>query len=148
MSTQFVVRGALAAAVVVAIPLCLMLPGTRPHMPAPRLPQKASLIPFGTLPGQPIPARLSPDDGMPITRPANMTLIEIDYREPISGGDQNAARDRVYAEVQKDCDAAAAQFHKSCSVGQVAFDWSAPGSSADSSILHVHARLRLTGVAP
>lgn len=100
------------------------------------------------MPGQPIPTRLSPDNGLPITRPPNTTLIEIDYREPVSGGDQNAARNRIYAEVQKDCDAAAAQFHKTCTVGQVAFDRSMQGNSADVSTLHARAQLRLATAAP
>ncbi len=78
---------------------------------------------------------------------ADTTVIEIEYREPVTGGDPSGARDRIYAQVQKDCDAAAAQFHKTCSVGRVAFDENPRGSSVDRPMLLGHAELRLTGPA-
>jgi hypothetical protein len=72
-------------------------------------------------------------------------VIEIEYREPVTGGDQNGARNRIYAQVQKDCDAAAGKFHKTCSVGRVAFDENPRGGSVDRPTLLAHAQLRLAG---
>lgn len=148
MSTQFVVRSAFAAVIVVAIPICLMLPGTRARLPSPRVPQ-VSLTPFGTMPGQPIPTRLAPPDQVAPLRQVDARtdtmVIAIEYREPVTSGNQNDARNRIYAQVQKDCDAAAAQFHKSCSVGRVAFDENPRGGSVDRPILLAHAQLRLAG---
>jgi hypothetical protein len=146
MSAQFAVRSAFAAVIAVAIPICLMLPGTRTRLPSPHTSQ-TSLTPFGTLPGQPIPTRLAPpDQAAPLRRADVRTdamVIEIEYREPVTGGDQNGARNRIYAQVQKDCDAAARKFHKTCSVGRVAFDENPRGGSADRPTLLAHAQLRL-----
>ncbi len=53
---------------------------------------------------------------------SDITDIGIEYREPLpADGDMGALRIKVYAEVQKDCDAAAKAFQEHCSVSSINF---------------------------
>lgn len=55
--------------------------------------------------------------------PTRTTSIQIEYREPMpADGDMSAIRTKIYAEVQKDCDAAAKAFQEQCSVSNISFN--------------------------
>ena len=142
MSTQLLMRWVLAAAVALAIPICLMIPGNRPRVPLPNSAREA----LQEMPNQ-IPTSLVPFQARNMVA-HDTTAIDIEYREPVSAGDQSTARDRIYAEAQEDCAAAAAQFHKTCSVARIAFDENPAGRSSDQSMLLAHAQLRLKSAAP
>lgn len=76
--------------------------------------------------------------------PVRNTTIQIEYREPMpADGDMGALRTKIYAQVQKDCDAAAQAFQQHCSVNSISFNDIAPMNGQPPQGVIAHAQLSL-----
>jgi hypothetical protein len=129
----------LAGAVLLAFPLCLMQPMRGPAQQAPPSapPRHIAMMPM------PMPIPTSPaQPAMPTTN------IDVEYRETLADSGADAARNKIYAQVQKDCDAAAASFHKTCAVGDIRFTDQARMTTPGAPVLIAHAQLRLSDRSP
>lgn len=82
-----------------------------------------------------------------IFAPTRTTSIQIEYREPMpADGDMGAVRTKIYAEVQKDCDAAAKAFQEQCSVNSISFNDMAMNGQPPQGVI-ARAQLSLTPAA-
>jgi hypothetical protein len=78
-------------------------------------------------------------------QPTRTTQIQIEYREPMpANGDLSALRMKIYAEVQKDCDAAAQAFQSHCSVANISFNDIANNNGQPPTGVIARAQLMLT----
>ena len=81
------------------------------------------------------------------------TQIQIQYHEPVPpGGDEAQIRAKIYAEIQRDCDAATKAFGRPCVVNQVNFNDMNNGAGmvpgAPGTMLNASVNLSLTDPSP
>jgi hypothetical protein len=81
-------------------------------------------------------------------QPTRTTQIQIEYREPMpADGDMSALRMKIYAEVQKDCDAASKAFQARCTVANISFNDAVMGNAQPPTGVIARANLTLANTS-